>query len=32
MKLHGAIKLGSTSALFNNIDKYVNEKGPNPPF
>ena len=23
MKLHGAIKLGSTSVLLNNIDKYV---------
>ena len=23
MKLHGARKLGSTSALLNNIDKYV---------
>ena len=23
MKLHGASKLGSTSALLNNIDKYV---------
>ena len=37
MKLHGAIKLGSTSVLLNNIDKYVKraksdlsdlEKGP----
>ena len=23
MKLHGAIKLGSTSVLLNNMDKYV---------
>ena len=30
MKLHGAIKLGSTSVLLNNIDKYV--KRPNPTF